>query len=245
MDDAPEESAELLQDWLDRFPLDAFLRPHVAEVFRALPGVVRDDLVQDPSFVLFDYEPGGLMHVPVAAPRANRPGRSVVLKRTLRYRPGPFVRWLIAHEVAHAAPAPRRAVARRGPGTRRGRAGRGVGVPAAEVMVGDAGGGVGASISDEWIPSASHSFIAAAGRPRWARREENLAIIGLAAPGWRHPRFTVRGGRKALVESRPAAFRLRLLRRFDQGNFAPSNTDTPHAPTPPPPTSLTRPRRRP
>jgi hypothetical protein len=42
------------------------------------------------------------MHVPVASPRRNRPARSVVLKRTLRHRPLAFVRWLIAHEVAHA-----------------------------------------------------------------------------------------------------------------------------------------------
>ncbi len=91
-----------LQVWLDQFPLDAVLRPHVAEVFRSLPPLVRDDLVMDPSFVLFDYEPGRMMNVPVAAPARNRPGRSVVLKRTLRHRPVKFVRWLIAHEVAHA-----------------------------------------------------------------------------------------------------------------------------------------------
>jgi len=48
-----------LQSWLDRFSLDALLRPHVAEVFRALPTEVRDDLVMDPAFVLWDYEPGG------------------------------------------------------------------------------------------------------------------------------------------------------------------------------------------
>jgi len=91
-----------LQSWLDRFSLDALLRPHVAEVFRALPTEVRDDLVMDPAFVLWDYEPGRMMNVPVASPGRNRPARSVVLKRTLRHRPEPFVRWLIAHEVAHA-----------------------------------------------------------------------------------------------------------------------------------------------
>jgi hypothetical protein len=94
--------ADSLADWLERFRLDVFLRPHVVEVFRALPAPVRDDLVGDPAFVLCDYEPGGTMHVPVAAPRRDRPARSVVLKRTLRHRPVPFVRWLIAHEVAHA-----------------------------------------------------------------------------------------------------------------------------------------------
>jgi hypothetical protein len=94
--------AQDLNAWLERFDLDIFLRPHVAEVFLALPEAVRDDIVSDPNFVLFDYEPGGLMHVPVAMPGRDRPGRSVVLKRTLRYRPAPFVLWLIAHELAHA-----------------------------------------------------------------------------------------------------------------------------------------------
>jgi hypothetical protein len=91
-----------LQSWLDRFSLDAVLLPHVAVVFGALPTAVRDDLVMDPAFVLCDYEPGRMMNVPVGAPSRNRPGRSVVLKRTLRHRPEKFVRWLIAHEVAHA-----------------------------------------------------------------------------------------------------------------------------------------------
>src|SRR4051812_19334964 len=88
--------------WLARFNLDEFLRPYVAEVFAALPRAVRDDMVGDPNFMLYDYEPGRLMHVPVAAPRRDRPSRSVVLKRTLRHRPEAFVRWLIAHELAHA-----------------------------------------------------------------------------------------------------------------------------------------------
>ena len=91
-----------LSIWINDFGLDAFLRPHVAEVFRALPALVRDDLISDPSFKLCDYEPGVMMHVPVASPSLNRPGRSVVLKRTLRNRPSSFVRWLIAHELAHA-----------------------------------------------------------------------------------------------------------------------------------------------
>ena len=92
-----------IDTWLSEFKLDEFLRPHVVEVFVALPPPVRDDLLGDPRFRLYDYEPGaGAMNVPVAAPAPGRPGRSVVLKRTLRRRPAPFVRWLIAHELAHA-----------------------------------------------------------------------------------------------------------------------------------------------
>jgi hypothetical protein len=104
----PPDNAEHLTDWLGRFDLADFLRPHVAAVFLALPAAVRDDICGDPSFCLCDYEPGGASyHVPVAAPvaargRPRRPGRSVVLKRTLRHRPPAFVRWLIAHELAHA-----------------------------------------------------------------------------------------------------------------------------------------------
>src|SRR4051794_24249841 len=94
----PRSSEVGLQSWLERFSLDTFLQPFVAEVFAALPAGVRDDLVDDPAFVLCDYEPGAMLHVPVSLPQKNRPSRSVVLKRTLRHRPGPFVRWLIAHE---------------------------------------------------------------------------------------------------------------------------------------------------
>ena len=89
--------------WLDCFPLHAELRPHVGTVVVGLPGPVRADLLGDPGFRLSDYEPGpGAYEVPVAAPRAKRPGRAVVLKRTLRHRPPAFIRWVIAHELAHA-----------------------------------------------------------------------------------------------------------------------------------------------
>ena len=95
---------ELLTDWLARFELDAFLNAHVANVLGALPRHVREDFVTDPSFLLFDYEPGPgvVAHVPVGFPGRNGAGRSVVLKRTLRRRPEPFVRYVIAHELAHA-----------------------------------------------------------------------------------------------------------------------------------------------
>ena len=109
---------EAIHDWLGRFGLDAFLHDEVAGVFRRLPDVVRDDFVGDPAFTLFDYDPrpGLVTHVPIGLPRARGPrrncgpggagggggGRSVVLKRTLTRRPLPFVRWVIAHELAHA-----------------------------------------------------------------------------------------------------------------------------------------------
>jgi len=92
-----------LDDWLSAFGLDPFLVDHISVVLAALPHHVREDLVSDPSFVLGDYEPS---HEPayfrVARPGVRRPGRSVILKRTLRRRPEPFVRWVIAHELAHA-----------------------------------------------------------------------------------------------------------------------------------------------
>jgi hypothetical protein len=93
-----------LADWLSRFKLDTFLCDHVAGVLGCLPVHVREDFLCDPSFVLFDYEPGPgvTAHVPVGLPARSRAGRSVVLKRTLRRRPEPFVRYVIAHELAHA-----------------------------------------------------------------------------------------------------------------------------------------------
>jgi hypothetical protein len=96
--------SEHLSRWLMGFDLDEFLRGHVATVMVRLPDHVRDDLVGDPGFVLCDYEPaaGATTLIPVASPRRNAAGRSVVLKRTLRRRPEAFVRYVIAHELAHA-----------------------------------------------------------------------------------------------------------------------------------------------
>jgi hypothetical protein len=93
-----------IHDWLDAFELDGWLRAHVAEVVAVLPELVRDDLMGDPSFVLHDYDPGerAVTHVPMGMPSRGRPGRSVSLKRTLSRRPVEFVRWVIAHELAHA-----------------------------------------------------------------------------------------------------------------------------------------------
>jgi hypothetical protein len=90
-------------DWLDSFPLEPTLRAHVAVVFTALPADVRTDFVSDPGFMLYDYEPSMLpAHIPVRSPSRRGPSRCVVLKRTLRRRPENFIRWVIAHELAHA-----------------------------------------------------------------------------------------------------------------------------------------------
>ncbi len=89
--------------WLDGFTLDHTLRPHIAEVFTALPEAVRGDLMNDPAFRLVDYETGGQFFlVPVGIPSARGGARSVVLKRSLGRRPSAFIRYIIAHELAHA-----------------------------------------------------------------------------------------------------------------------------------------------
>jgi hypothetical protein len=93
-----------IHDWLTRFGLDEALHHEVAGVLITLPGHVRDDFVGDPAFTLFDYDPrpGLITHVPVGLPRGGFASRSVVLKRTLSRRPVEFVRYIIAHELAHA-----------------------------------------------------------------------------------------------------------------------------------------------
>lgn len=90
--------------WLRPFALDEHLHVHTVEVVASLPSRVRDDLMSDPAFSMCDYEPGPgvVYHVPVKFASASKPARSVVLKRTLRARPVDFVRWVIAHELAHA-----------------------------------------------------------------------------------------------------------------------------------------------
>jgi hypothetical protein len=89
---------------LSAFSLHTELRSHVQAVMVELPPVVLVDLLDDPAFTLSDYDPGAgrVFHVPVGLPVRGRPGRSVVLKRTVLRRPEAFVRWVIAHELAHA-----------------------------------------------------------------------------------------------------------------------------------------------
>jgi hypothetical protein len=89
--------------WLREFELDEHLRAHTAQIVASLPAAVREDLMGDPAFVMCDYEPAGLSYqVPVRFPSPRGPSRAVVLKRTLRNRPQAFVKWVIAHELAHA-----------------------------------------------------------------------------------------------------------------------------------------------
>ena len=96
--------SDALNHWVSGFGLDAFLCTHVAGVVSLLPGEVQHDLISDPNFILADYEPapGHVAHIPVGMPTRHRASRSVVLKRTLRRRPEAFVKYVIAHELAHA-----------------------------------------------------------------------------------------------------------------------------------------------
>src|ERR1051326_6823918 len=93
-----------IDTWLGQFQLDSGLHGHAAQVLASLPAPVRDDFLSDPGFTLCDYDaiPGGVHHVPVHLAKGRRPGRSVVLKRSLRLRPVAFIQWVIAHELAHA-----------------------------------------------------------------------------------------------------------------------------------------------
>ncbi len=91
-----------IEKWLLTFSLESALQLHTVEVMLAVPAEVRSDLMDDASFRLSDYEPRHGMHVTVASPPAGRPARSVSLKRTLGDKPPAFIRYVIAHELAHA-----------------------------------------------------------------------------------------------------------------------------------------------
>jgi hypothetical protein len=93
-----------IDQWLCAFPLDEWIRDHVAAVIQNLPAEVRSDLMDDPQFVVCDFDPGpdAILEVPVRFGAGGNPGRSIVLKRTIKRRPIPFARWVIAHELAHA-----------------------------------------------------------------------------------------------------------------------------------------------
>src|SRR5688572_26593376 len=94
-----------LHERLSRFGLDEFLLAHVSGVMAAMPGTVRDELLGDAGFRICAYDPGPAgMCITVAAPTpgCNKPGRSVVLPRTLRRSRPAYARWMIAHELAHA-----------------------------------------------------------------------------------------------------------------------------------------------
>ena len=93
-----------VQQLADRFDLHPMLREHLVAVVGALPDAVRQDLVGDAAFQVVDFQPGGGGYcVPMAVPIAGGgASRCVVLKRTLCARSPAFIRYVIAHELAHA-----------------------------------------------------------------------------------------------------------------------------------------------
>jgi hypothetical protein len=96
--------SEAVDQWLRAFPLDTWIKAHIAAVIENLPPEVRSDFLDDPEFIVHDYDPGPhvILQVPVRFTNNGKPGRSIVIKRTIKRRPIPFVRWVIAHELAHA-----------------------------------------------------------------------------------------------------------------------------------------------
>lgn len=93
-----------IQQWLSAFGLDGWIRDQIAIVVENLPHEVQIDLMKDPAFFMCDYDPTPrrALHVPMKLQGRGKPARSVVLKRTIKRRPMPFARWVIAHELAHA-----------------------------------------------------------------------------------------------------------------------------------------------
>jgi hypothetical protein len=93
---------DAIDNFLRPFSLHTLLHAHAAVVLGSLPDSVRTDIMGDGGVVFYDYDPGGIMHVPVRMPGRSGAARSIVLKRTLCNRSANFVQWLIAHELAHA-----------------------------------------------------------------------------------------------------------------------------------------------
>ena len=95
--------SQRIVQWISAFPLVAELREHVTAVLIALPDSVLEDLISDPAFRIGDFDPGEpMLHVPSDLLASRTPPRFVMLKRTLLLRPHGFVRYVIAHELAHA-----------------------------------------------------------------------------------------------------------------------------------------------
>ncbi|MCE9591872.1 MAG: hypothetical protein K8S99_15275 [Planctomycetes bacterium] len=90
-----------IEQWVLAFDIHDTLRAHLAEVVLALPDPIRDDLVNDEAFRLCEYEPGFTMTVPMCLGVSQRTGRAVALRRSLRHRHADFIRYVIAHELAH------------------------------------------------------------------------------------------------------------------------------------------------
>ncbi len=93
-----------IDDWLAAFSLEASIHSHIRDVVSAIPPAVRADFMDDHRFAIADYEPGTgqVVQVPLGNPTFNKASRSVVLKRSLRRNNPAFVRYVIAHELAHA-----------------------------------------------------------------------------------------------------------------------------------------------
>ncbi|MDX1682957.1 MAG: hypothetical protein R3336_07555 [Phycisphaeraceae bacterium] len=92
-------SGDDIEQWVGRRDLPPTLRKHVHAVVIALPAPVIEDLLHDPGFTIAAGDPGA---VRLAAPGRDRPARSVLLRRSLITRSVAFIRWVIAHELAHA-----------------------------------------------------------------------------------------------------------------------------------------------
>lgn len=92
---------DAIDGFLVRCELGEPLRGHVREVMRRLPPDVLRGLLSDEGFVLREVGGGGGGFV-VPPPGRSRPTRAVVLKRRMWRDDAGFVRWVIAHELAHA-----------------------------------------------------------------------------------------------------------------------------------------------
>lgn len=92
-----------IEAFLGRCPLSESLRGHVRAVLIAMPENVRAGLVGDDAFVLTDYDNSVGRGATFLVPSPGRkPVRAVVLKRRMWRSEPVFIRWVIAHELAHA-----------------------------------------------------------------------------------------------------------------------------------------------
>lgn len=92
-----------IETFLGRCSLGEDLLEHVRAVLEAMPPDVVRGLVGDDSFVVVEYDaaPGGKGTFVVPS-LGKGPVRAVVLKTRMWRRETAFIRWVIAHELAHA-----------------------------------------------------------------------------------------------------------------------------------------------